>query len=287
MKKLILIILIIVPRFAFPQGSRIAIYSMTKNTYPSAAVASYDLDAQALFTNAGITNENEKTKYNDFVLREKAAGRYAKCAFFYPFLGTTAATQKYNAIDPRDLDVAFRLSFGGGAVTHSNMGITGSTSFGNTFFNTSTNYPSGFITMGVYSRTDNNTTTVDMGSYNATGTKYQQMFLRFGGTFYGNINMANISASTASASSIGWRAAGRTTATNVFFQIDAAQFNATVGAVSIPTVPIYLMARNDDNVAALHSARQLGCAGLWKDLTLLESAGLQPSVQTLMNDLLR
>lgn len=47
-----------------------------------------------------------------------------KIKALYPFVGGSASTHKYNFVDPRDLDAAFRLSFNGGW-THSANGAAG------------------------------------------------------------------------------------------------------------------------------------------------------------------
>ena len=65
----------------------------------------------------------------------------------YPLVGGTASSQKYNLKDPRDLDVAYRLTFYGGW-THSSNGITGN--YTNTYADTNIlNYNLGQI--GAYS----------------------------------------------------------------------------------------------------------------------------------------
>jgi hypothetical protein len=56
-----------------------------------------------------------------------------KIKALYPIVGGTASTHKFNFVDPRDLDVAFRLEFFGGW-THSANGIEGNGS--NTYANT-------------------------------------------------------------------------------------------------------------------------------------------------------
>jgi len=61
---------------------------------------SYDADAQAYFTGAGITNTTEKDAYNAFVVGLKTDGVYSKLVTFHPFLGSNLTTKAYNAINP-------------------------------------------------------------------------------------------------------------------------------------------------------------------------------------------
>src|SRR6266536_4458570 len=84
---------------------------------------SYDSDAQAFFTAAGITNLTYKNAINHLVVDLKDAGIWTKMKAVYPFIDSTAAKHKWNLKDPRDLDSAFRLTFHG-TVTHSPNGIT-------------------------------------------------------------------------------------------------------------------------------------------------------------------
>ena len=249
----------------------------------------YDTNANAYFVAANITNTTYKTAYNAFVLREKAASRYTFCKAFYPFLEGTATGNKYNSIDPRDLDAAYRLTFNG-TITHSSNGIigNGTTGYANTFFNPSTNSASGYLGIGVYLKTDINSTTVDMGAYNATGTKYTQIFSRFGDVFYGNVTTPNTDAHAASTSSLGWRMAFRPDVSFCNFQIDGFQpASPYAGAVTLTNANIYLLARNDDGTASLFSSRQQGCAGIWDGLSAAQVASLRTSVQTFMTDISR
>ena len=84
---------------------------------------SVDPDAQAFITAAGITNPTQQTAINTLVVSLKANGIWTKMKAIYPMVGGTATSHKFNLKDPRDLDVAFRLSFVGG-VTHNSNGIT-------------------------------------------------------------------------------------------------------------------------------------------------------------------
>ena len=66
----------------------------------SAGGGSYDSDAQAYFTEAGITSTTEKDAWNTFVNSAKSSGYYSKFYGFWPMLGGTSSTCSYNAINP-------------------------------------------------------------------------------------------------------------------------------------------------------------------------------------------
>jgi hypothetical protein len=84
----------------------------------------FDPDAQAFITAAAITDSTQQNAVNQLVLDMKTTNIWTKMEVVYPFVGGTATSHKWNLKDPRDLDVAYRLSFYGG-VTHNSDGIQG------------------------------------------------------------------------------------------------------------------------------------------------------------------
>jgi hypothetical protein len=82
----------------------------------------YDTNAAAFFSSAGITDVTQKIAINNLVIGLKADGLWTSMYAIYPFVGGTASTHKWNLKDPRDLNVAYRLQFNGG-MTHSSNGI--------------------------------------------------------------------------------------------------------------------------------------------------------------------
>lgn len=69
----------------------------------------------------------------------------------YPFIGGHADSHKFNFLDPRDLDAAFRLTYTG-TVTHNNLGIKTAGIIGNYIdlhYNMQTNAIANNISMGV------------------------------------------------------------------------------------------------------------------------------------------
>lgn len=132
-----------------------------------ASMSAYDADAAAYFTAAGITDATQKSAYTTFVLALKANSLYTKFQALYPFLGGTATTHKYNAINPADTDAAFRLSFVGGW-THSANGAlpNGTTGYADTFFTPNTHFASANSShLSLYSRTAVNAAHRDFACY--------------------------------------------------------------------------------------------------------------------------
>jgi hypothetical protein len=113
-----------------------------------------DSDAQAFLTAAGITSYTQANAVNTLVVDLKSAGVWTKMKALYPFVGGTATSHKWNLKDPRDLDVAYRLTFNGG-MSHDSRGIVpnGTTGYANTFIDPYVlSINSGF---GYYSQTNN------------------------------------------------------------------------------------------------------------------------------------
>jgi hypothetical protein len=119
------------------------------NSFSIPAASSFDPDAQAFITAAGITDPTQQTAIDNLVIGLKTDGLWTNMQAIYPLVGGTASSHKYNLKDPRDLDAAYRLAFFGGW-THNANGITGNGA--NTYADTFYNSPNSF---GVYFRTFN------------------------------------------------------------------------------------------------------------------------------------
>jgi hypothetical protein len=126
---------------------------------------SFDPDAQAFITAAAITDNTQKDAINTLVLDLKGYSIWTKMKAIYPFVGGTASTHKWNLKDPRDLDVAFRMVFGGGW-THNSNGITGNgvNTTGNTKLVTSANLTTTSGAIGFYLRNLISSNTYDFAS---------------------------------------------------------------------------------------------------------------------------
>jgi len=88
--------------------------------------------------------------------------------YMYPFIGGTAASHKFNGLNPVDTNGAYRLTFNGGW-THSSSGATpnGTNAYANTYFtpNSAATLTLSAGTMGFYSGTDSAASnTSSMGS---------------------------------------------------------------------------------------------------------------------------
>jgi len=90
---------------------------------------------------------------NNLVWSLVGIGIWSKMKIVYPMLGGTAATHKFNLVNPQDTDAAFRLVFTGGW-THSSNGAKGdgSTAWEDTFLTPSVSLTTSSGHISYYSR---------------------------------------------------------------------------------------------------------------------------------------
>jgi hypothetical protein len=117
---------------------------------------SYTTRTAAFATATGITDTTILNALNTFDTGLISNGLDTKMKALYPFVGGTASTHKYNFMDARDVDAAFRLQFNGGWV-HSSTGAkpNGTNAYANTNFNPSVSLTSILnVHVSIYSRTE-------------------------------------------------------------------------------------------------------------------------------------
>lgn len=97
---------------------------------------SFDSDTQRFIDATAITDTIIQNAIDVAVVALKDNGLWSGIYAWYPFVGGSATTHKFNAKDSRDTDDALRLTFFGG-ITHNANGITGngSTGYADTHFN--------------------------------------------------------------------------------------------------------------------------------------------------------
>lgn len=81
-------------------------------------------DATRFLTATGITDPTITLAIQNLVSDLQSNLLWDKIKAFYPFVGGSATTNKYNLKDPQDTDAAFRLTMIGG-LTHNSNGVTG------------------------------------------------------------------------------------------------------------------------------------------------------------------
>lgn len=92
----------------------------------------WETDAQAFITAAAITDPTQQSAVNQLVLDLKSANIWTKMKAFYPLVGGTASTCKWNLVNPLDTDAAFRLTFNGGITFTNGLLSNGTNGYANT-----------------------------------------------------------------------------------------------------------------------------------------------------------
>jgi hypothetical protein len=135
---------------------------------------SYGALTTAWITATGETNTTIINALNTLETDLTTYGLTAKIKALYPMVGGTATKHKFNFMDARDLDAAFRLTFYGGW-THSSTGAlpNGTNAYANTFM-------AGTVidknsTHNVYLRTNSTGFTCDIGILGTTGFQTEFM----------------------------------------------------------------------------------------------------------------
>lgn len=216
-------------------------------------------------------------------------GLTAKIKALYPMVGGSAAKHKFNFLDARDLDAAFRLTFNGGW-THSSTGAkpNGTNAYADTFFIPLTHNIANSSHISYYSRTLVSEGKIDMGCYGIiNGSDYNQLAISFGGTTYCNPNNGGGSTVIAFASnSQGFFLASRTSATNVFGQRNATQTSGTA-ATARNENSIYLGALHSGVGTSYFSTKESAFASIGDGLTTTEAANLYTAIQAFQTTLSR
>jgi hypothetical protein len=251
--------------------------------------AAYDSDAQAFITAAAITDVTQQGAINTLVLALKGYSIWTKFKAIYPIVGGTASQHKFNLKDPRDLDAAFRLTFASG-VTHSSTGMVsnGTSGFANTYFNPTTGFTvNDDVHLSFYSRTNLNTSQVEIGSAIATYGPYLLLEIRTSGTTYFIINESAVYTNGADTDSRAFYIGTKNGTTTKGYRNSVNIATRTIGALTRPNFNIYLLCFNANNVASLYSTKQCAFASIGDGLTPTEAANFYTAVQAYQTTLSR
>lgn len=240
---------------------------------------SYDPDAAAFFTAAGITDATEKSAINAWVLELKAGSLWTKCYQILPLVFNDATKNTF------DLKGTYNATMNG-SITHSGRYVTGDGA-------------SGYISTGVNANTvltiDNCGTTFNCNT-NSTEDAYT------GGCFdglnyfmYQNRNSANLGRNIlndAAAGGFNFGLSGGAAITDArgvwtfnrvsnasktqYYSGGALDTPLTQGQSSKPNLEIYFLKAN--YVGASYSSRAYNCYVLHQGLSAGDSAALQTSI---------
>lgn len=247
-----------------------------------------DPDAQLFITATGISGTNA-TATNQLVIDLKAGGVWNKGKAFYPMVGGTATTCKFNLKDARDLDAAFRLTFvGGGTFSSNGYQPNGVNAYANTFLIPSAFYSTN-MHLSYYSRTSAIGTVLEIGCSQVIsgGTTYSSLATArnsiFGFTTNGLINYLS------QPNSLGFFLGQKLTNSSrkVFRNGIVNNSTTTTDSNALPNTNAYIGAINDNGTAAFYSSKQCAFASIGDGLTDAEALALYNAVQLFNTTLAR
>ena len=258
------------------------INSMNKTVAPS-----YTARTTAFATATGITDVTILGALNTFDLGLISNGLDTKMKAVYPFVGTTSTTQKYNFMDARDLDVAFRLQFnGGGTFSINGYQPNGTNAYANTFLSPSANLTLNSSHISYYSRTNSNGTEIEIGSSQVGN--YSLIEIRTAATTYFGVNQTSGILTYADANSQAFYMANRT-ASNVVngWRNSTKVASGTTASTALAGTTFYLSAFNQDSLPLYYSTKQCAFASIGNGLTDGEASTLYTLVQNMQTTLSR
>jgi hypothetical protein len=166
MKKLILIALLFIGFNSYAQFDKGGVITLSNVSVfaldTSARNIIHIIEDERVAGGGAVFSNGEKQYVNYIVTNLKSIGVWYKCKAIYGFVGGTAASNKWNWKDMRDLDAAFRLTFDGGGWVHSNNGAkpNGTTSYGSTYLIPSVSLTINSTHLSFYSGTNSSSPTV-------------------------------------------------------------------------------------------------------------------------------
>jgi hypothetical protein len=219
-----------------------------------------DPDAQAFLTATGITDPTIEGAINTLVVDLKAASLWTKMYAIWPMVGGTSTTTKYNLVNPQDTDAAFRMTWNGGW-TFSNLGAraNASNTYGNTHFVPNTDYTNNTQwSLGVYTLD----TTAQVQAYvnqslaarSQSSTELIQWYndigvnANFGLLDPGSEDARIFFSPAVDSQGLNWIDNESSTNHKIYKNSSLSGSGTSSGQVTpLPTVPLYLAARNNSN----------------------------------------
>ena len=243
----------------------------------------YDADALAYFTaNTAITSAADKNAINTFYLGLKSDGIYTKIKAMYLPIWGSAASCKWNLVNPLDTNAAYRLTFSTGW-TFSSSGMTPTNAYADTYLNTNSVFTTNNLHMSYYSKTNLNSTQVEIGNMGNSAGPYCFIEIRTSGTTYYIIHESSAPYITYSdANSLGFYLANRTGTSVTGYKNSVNVASGTKAVTANPNTTIYLGAANNMGTPNFYSGKQTPFASIGDDLTNTQAINFSNRVNTLM-----
>jgi hypothetical protein len=251
---------------------------------------------EAFLTATGITDATIISALNAMDTSLISAGLLpsgtgaGKIKALYPIVGGTASTHKFNFIDPRDLDAAFRLQFNGGW-THSANGMqpNGGNGYADTFFNTNSNLSLTSAHLGIYVRNNSNFVSgYDLANSSNSGMTTDPTYLiaRYPSDLaYLGIADTSYFTNALSLDSRGfWLGATNGSRAQILYR-NGSSFATGTGSGSFANNNLYLGAANGNGTAGFYSDKEFALATLGEGLSDTNASDYYNLVQTFQTTL--
>lgn len=253
MKRLLLFILLFTSLVSLGQSPRYIFHG--QNATHAGGGTSYDVDAQALITAITGTGQTLTTTQQNGIdrffrdLKGQANGSYStyniytKFKALYLMIGTTAASQKFNAVSPVDADANFRLTWSG-TVTHTAgyAAWDGSTGYADTHLTPSSVLSLNDVCIAYFTSTNNTTSNQrEMGTRATAGNDFLLMTLNGGsGDFDGYANDGGFFDFSITQTNAFWMVNRASSTTTQGFKNGVSLGTSAVNSGSLSTHSIYL-----------------------------------------------
>jgi len=243
--------------------------------------ASYDPDAQAFFTAAGITDSTQKSAVNQLVLDLKGYGVWTKASMIHPYVGGTSTSTSYNLKNTAQ----FQISWVGGWTWDAN-GVKGSAvnSYGNTGFNMSTQITSVNNFSGALYTNQYTTGGVDFGADNNSNW-YLAVKSSVFGTNVGAAALPNVLSYT-DTTGLGFYTAVKNATNAVIYKNGASVLSSGVSTGTLYNGNVYIGGLNRNGSLLLSTNVRYAFSAIFNDsLTATEAANLRTAVQAFQTTL--
>lgn len=253
----------------------------------------YDADAQAYFTaNTSITSAADKNAINTFYLGLKSDGIYTKIKAMYLPIWGSAASCKWNLVNPLDTNAAFRLTFSTGWTFSSGGALpNGTSAYADTFYTPSVNGILNSSHISYYSRVNSASNGQTISANNSLGSAGgTSMYLKSisAGSFYGNVDIypsvLSDYASTTNSDSRGFYITSRTASNSQKGYKNGSVIGSSTSSGNRTNRSLYLAATNKDNPVQIteYGIYECAFASIGDGLTDTQVTNFYNRIQTLM-----
>ena len=245
----------------------------------------YTTRTTAFATATGITDTTILNALNTFDTGLISNGLDTKMKALYPFVGGTAVTHKFNFMDARDVDAAFRLQFNGGWV-HSSTGAkpNGTNGYADTFLNASIMTPNSEH-LSNYSRRKTNSGGLELGFISYTGGRFSYVMIQHGsGNRYVAVQGGDVMISSVSTTGEGLTISNRRDVSKVQRYLNDSKLESSSGGNGVGGLNYYLASING---TGWFGSCEMAFGSIGLGLTDVEASALYTLTQAFQTSLSR